>query len=748
MKRLRILFILGAMVLAVLPGAAGAAGATTERVSVSSAEVEANGGSFFPAISSDGRFVAFQSNASNLDPSDPDTINDIFLRDRVNGVTTYISRADGAGGVAGNSASAGASVNRSGRFVAYESLSSNLDPADFDGINDIYVRDVPANDTILVSRASGLAGVKGNDVSLVPSISAGREIAFHSSATNLDPADSDATTDVFMRDLDAGFGTTVLMSRATGPTGAKGNGGSSNASISADGVFVAFSSNASNLDPADIDTTPDVFMRGGTTTTYISRANGAGGAGGNNGSLEPAVNENGRYVAFSSNSTNLNPDDVDTLSDIYVRDTVDLTTTLVSRASGLAGVKGNVSSFGPAISADGRYVAFRSFANNLVPGDTNSFGDTFVRDLVAQYTVRVNLTNDGSQTFTDGVSDPSISASGLVAFHDNAPLVVEDSNLDWDAYVRSADTDGDKILEPFDNCFNLSNADQTDTDLDGLGNACDDDDDNDSLPDSNDSCPTLAEDFDGFADENGCPEPDNDLDGICDAGQTSVSCTGSDSGQTAFYPPGHNHSGTTQDCRNVAEDYDSFKDGDGCPEPDNDNDAKPDSNDTCPGNDNVMGADGALGVGGDNNHNGLVDGGETWATPGTPGNDDPVKTYEDYDGIIDTDGCHDSPCDDADGDSFGLTIGACKLFADEREAQLGTNPVRACAATPTANDEATDPYPLDTNDDGFTDISDIATVGGFFGKAQTSSNVRYDLNLDGFIDISDITLVGSRFGKA
>ena len=522
MKKLQVLLLLMVAGLALAPGSAGAA--STDRVSVSSSEVEANGSSFSPAISADSRFVAFQSDASNLDPGDPDTATDIFLRDLVNGVTTYVSRADGAGGVAANSFSSRASINRSGRFVAYESLSSNLDADDLDANNDIYVRDVLNTDTILVSRATGATGAKGNGVSLSPSISAGREIAFQSIATNLDAADSDATSDVFMRDLDGGGVPTTLMSRADGATGAKGNAGSSDASISANGVFVAFTSNASNLDPADVDSTPDVFMRGGTTTTYISRASGVAGAGGNNVSLQPAINETGRYVTFSSQSTNLDPDDPDVTYDIYVRDTVAFTTALVSRASGAAGVKGNGYSLASAISPDGRYVAFRSTSNNLVPGDTNNLEDIFVRDLVAGYTVRVNLEDGGNQAFPGPIGDPSISSAGLVAFHDNAPLVVEDANLIYDAYVRSADTDGDLILEPFDNCFDLSNATQIDTDLDGQGNACDDDDDNDNSPDVNDGCPTIPEDFDGYQDSDGCPDLDDDGDNVPDASDTGSMC--------------------------------------------------------------------------------------------------------------------------------------------------------------------------------------------------------------------------------
>ena len=180
-------------------------------------------------------------------------------------------------------------------------------------------------------------------------------------------------------------------------------------------------------------------------------------------------------------------------------------------------------------------------------------------------------------------------------------------------------------------------------------------------------------------------------------------------------------------------------DSDGCPEPDNDNDGFPDSTDQCPGTDEQAGRDGALGVGGDLNHNGVLDGGETWAAPGTPGNDDTIKVYEDYDGVLDTDGCHDSSTGDTDGD----------LFSDEREGTLGTDPFRACAATPTPNDEPIDPYPLDINDDGYIDlIGDITVVAGHFGETQTPSNVRYDLDLSGSIDvIGDIVLIANRFGQ-
>jgi len=102
---------------------------------------------------------------------------------------------------------------------------------------------------------------------------------------------------------------------------------------------------------------------------------------------------------------------------------------------------------------------------------------------------------------------------------------------------------------------------------------------------------------------------------------------------------------------------------------------------------------------------------------------------------------------DTDGDSFGRTRDGSPLFGDDREFELGTNLGQACAATTTPNDEPTDANPLDTNDDGFTDISDVVTVLGPFGEIKASSNARYDLNLDGFIDIGDISMMTDRFGK-
>ncbi|HET9476590.1 MAG TPA: hypothetical protein VFP63_03795, partial [Dehalococcoidia bacterium] len=171
--------------------------------------------------------------------------------------------------------------------------------------------------------------------------------------------------------------------------------------------------------------------------------------------------------------------------------------------------------------------------------------------------------------------------------------------------------------------------------------------DGDGLADAADGCPLDPEDYDGFEDGDGCPDTDNDVDGVADTW---------DYGQTCFDPAG-TLSCVTIDCRNMAEDYDAFKDSDGCPEPDNDNDGQADADDDCDGTDLLTGPDGMLGSPQDLNHNGIKDVSEATLTT-----DDVVKTFEDYDTVLDGDGCHDSPGEDFDGDGFtddaeALTIG-------------------------------------------------------------------------------------------
>ena len=236
------------------------------------------------------------------------------------------------------------------------------------------MRDTATGITDLISRASGALGASGDDGSFGPTgIRAdGRYVVFESLAKNLSPDDNKAVDDVFVRDLFGTLGpTTALVSRATGPAGAGGDGLSGDASMSADGRYIAFDSEADNLSTEDDKAVVNVFVRDtvNNTTTLVSRATGAAGAPGNADSNFPFISPDGRYVAFQSDADNLSAEDNDAAGNVYVRDLQLGTTTLVSRAAGAAGAGGDGTSFSGPISADDRYVTFSSLADNLSGDD-------------------------------------------------------------------------------------------------------------------------------------------------------------------------------------------------------------------------------------------------------------------------------------------------------------------------------------------------------------------------------------------
>jgi len=251
-------------------------------------------------------------------------------------------------------------------------------------VRNVFVRDTAANTTTLVSRQSGTAPMNGADLlSFNPKISAdGRFVAFESDAMNLSSDDDDTVADIFVRDTAAN--TTSLISRQTGMAPMNGaNQGSSFSSISADGHLVAFASFASNLSADDTPATNDVFVRDtvANTTTLISRQTGTAPMNGADvGSSNPSISADGRFVAFASFASNLSADATPATNDVFVRDTAANTTTLISRQSGTAPMNGgDDDSSDPSISADGTTVAFGSRANNLSTEDADAFTNVFSR---------------------------------------------------------------------------------------------------------------------------------------------------------------------------------------------------------------------------------------------------------------------------------------------------------------------------------------------------------------------------------
>ena len=414
--------------------------------------VKGNSASSDAAISANGRFVAFATTSTNL--GDTDGFQDVFVRDRVANTTKLVSRGPGATGVNPNGDSRAPSISADGRFVAFFSDATNL-PGDTDGSFDIFVRDVVSNTTTLLSRANGVSGASANSNSYDPSISAdGRHVAFVSVATNL-PSDTDSASDIFVRDVQAA--TTALVSRASGPSGAKQDGDSLEPSISGDGSRVAFTSTAVNL-PDDNDVDADVFVRDvkANTTTLASREDGDGNASANATAHFGEISSDGNAVAFSSSATNL-PDAGDAVDDIFVRFLSSNSTVLVSRASGGTGVRGNGNSTFSSISSDGQFVAFDSASTNLVtPDDTDVFSDIYVRDVFDALTTLVSRESGATGARGDlPSSSPSISDDGgFTAFQSSATNFdpVADGNSDTDIYVRELEVPPSIALVPGGSC--------------------------------------------------------------------------------------------------------------------------------------------------------------------------------------------------------------------------------------------------------------------------------------------------------
>jgi len=347
---------------------------TTERVSLASDGSQGNDHTYESAISGDGRFVAFQSFATNLVPGDANGHRDIFLYDRALDTVTRINLAPG--GAEANEISQQPAINADGRYVAFSSRASNLVAGDTNNLWDIFVYDRQADSLERVSVVSGGAQSTGGSGSYQPSLSPdGRFVTFYSEATNLVTGDTNDASDIFVHDRQ----THITERVSVASDGTQGHAGAWSASaISADGRFVAFESASGNLVPGDSNTSTDIFVYDRQTDTVQRVDVASDGTEANSGAYWAGMTPDARYVAFYSHSTNLVPGDTNLKGDIFVRDRLTQRTERVSLASDNS--QSNADSYFPFLSADGRYVAFHSEASNLVPGDTNNTRDAFVYD--------------------------------------------------------------------------------------------------------------------------------------------------------------------------------------------------------------------------------------------------------------------------------------------------------------------------------------------------------------------------------
>jgi Tol biopolymer transport system component len=348
----------------------------TDRLSVDSLGHQCNGGIwlFGIAISTDGRYVAYYGESNNLVPGDTNGVADVFLRDRVNGTTERVSLA--SSGAQANGRSEYPAISDDGRYVVFDSSAANLVAGDTNGFDDVFVRDRVSGTTERLSCSSG--GAQGDGYSLCPTISAdGRFVAFTSTATNLVNGDTNGFRDVFVRDRQTG--TTERVSVATGGGQSDGNSALF-AKICGSGRYVVFASQATNLVLGDTNATDDVFVHDRQTGTTVRVSTGPGDTQANGYSSFNSISATGQFVAFSSNSTNLIPGAF-VPGGIFVHDLLNDTIDVASVST--TGTYANASADLPSISADGRYVVFRTAASNLVPGDTNSEVDIFIHDRLA-----------------------------------------------------------------------------------------------------------------------------------------------------------------------------------------------------------------------------------------------------------------------------------------------------------------------------------------------------------------------------
>lgn len=354
--------------------AAPAAAATTRRLSVRSNGAQGSGGyADQPATAGRARWVAFASGFPNLVPGDTNGVGDIFVRDTVTGKTTRVSVSSAE--AQANDESSAPAISADGRFVAFSSTATNLVPGDTNGTVDVFLRDRKKGTTRRISVATG--GTQGNGSSISPAISAdGGLIAFASWASDLVPNDTNGFADVFVHARVAK--TTVRVSvRTGGPFLVQGNGDAREPAIDAEGVAVAFASDATNLVTGDTNGATDIFavtLRGGTVRRVSITANGSQA---NGPSAAPSLASGGGVVVFASDATNMVPNDTNGAADVFVRSLIGETTRRVSlRANG---GQSNAASDQVAIGIGPRRIVFRSYATNLVAGDTNTDGDVFLR---------------------------------------------------------------------------------------------------------------------------------------------------------------------------------------------------------------------------------------------------------------------------------------------------------------------------------------------------------------------------------
>ncbi len=406
---------------------------TATRVSVGPGGVEGNGDSLNPSMDFSGNLVAFDSSANNLVPGDVNGFHDIFLRNRSLGSTSLVSL--NTIGLQANGGCSTPSINQDGSFISFQSTATNLVSGDVNGRMDVFLRDLTTGVTTLVSVSS--AGLQGNANSYNSIISGdGRYVAFISDATNLVAGDTNGATDVFVRDTM--LGVTWRASMSSFGTQGNSNSGVNGYDLSVSGRYVAFPSTSSNLVPNDTNQTDDIFLHDNFTGQTILVSRGLGGVPANSASYYPCFARDGSVVGYISTASNLVVGDNNGKNDAFV---CYVPMGATERASvNTVGVEGNDHTDKIGMSEDGSSWILISNARNLVQGDHNGKRDAFVRRNQVTTLISANMSGDLGNDHT-GYWYPTVSFNGRIAAFDSdaTNLVPGDTNSRRDTFVRDFD---------------------------------------------------------------------------------------------------------------------------------------------------------------------------------------------------------------------------------------------------------------------------------------------------------------------
>jgi hypothetical protein len=386
---------------------ANAAPGDTILISVTPAGTSGNDYSRSPNLSLDGRYVVFESVATNLVSGG--TSGGLFVRDLQRGQTTRIP-VDGESPV----------ISNDGRYAAFTAWV--IGETAEESMSDVFVHDRRTSTTTQVSVSSD--EVPGNGWSDHSAVSAdGRYVAFESKAANLVDGDTNEASDIFVRDLQTGL--TERISVAS--DGSQSDAGSRDVSISANGSIVVFTSRATNLVSGDTNGAGDIFIRDRTTGTTTRASVNSSGVEATSGGYDSSVSGNGRFISFTSGGPNLIYEDTLGLGHIYVHDRQTGTTRIASVAS--SGYQMIGDSEQSVISADGRYVAFQF----------DEWGDSLPVWVIMVHDCLTGSTSSvvGRYDWEAMSGSPSISADGrLIAFSSGESLVANDTNGASDVYLK------------------------------------------------------------------------------------------------------------------------------------------------------------------------------------------------------------------------------------------------------------------------------------------------------------------------